>query len=187
MKRVILLFSLLVIISLFVSSCSTGEAFYTKSFRNVQPTNQNLQIGQVQWLEANYPATGLGVVRVTDLDLNLDPNVVENKVVKVWSDSDNVGITLNVIETGVATATFEGTVSFITTGQSSGNTLRVAEGDTITANYEDSTLPNPYATSDKLDIAGTSIIGTIAPPLEGAPAANPRTVDAFGDTLEVKE
>jgi hypothetical protein len=30
--------------------------------------------------------------------------------------------------------------------------LRVAEGDTVTAEYEDNTLPDPYTTSDELNI-----------------------------------
>jgi hypothetical protein len=30
-------------------------------------------IGEVQWLEASYPASGTGVVRVIDADMNLNP------------------------------------------------------------------------------------------------------------------
>ena len=40
--------------------------------------------------------------------------------------------------------------------------------------------------SDELDITGTAIIGTIVPPLERAPAANARVVDAFGNSLAEK-
>ena len=58
-----------------------------------------------------------------------------------------------------------------------------SEGDTITAEYEDNTLPDPYTTADELDITGTSLIGTVVPPLERAPAANARVVDAFGNSL----
>ena len=68
------------------------------------------------------------------------------------------------------------------TDESSGHRLRVAEGDTVTAEYEDNTLPDPYTTADELDITATSLIGTVVPPLERAPAANLRTVDAFGNT-----
>jgi len=140
-------------------------------------------IGEVQWLEASYPATGTGVVRVVDPDLNLNPEAVDNFAVDVWSDSDAGGIDLTVTETNEATGIFEGTVFFTTTDESSGHRLRVAEGDTITAEYEDNTLPDPYTTADELDITATSIIGTIVPPLERAPAANARVVDAFGNSL----
>jgi hypothetical protein len=140
-------------------------------------------IGEVQWLEASYPATGTGVVRVVDPDLNLNPEAVDNFDVDVWSDSDAGGIDLTVTETNEATGIYEGTVFFTVTDESSGHRLRVSEGDTITAEYEDNTLPDPYTTADELDITGTSIIGTIVPPLERAPASGIRVVDAFGNSL----
>jgi hypothetical protein len=140
-------------------------------------------IGEVQWLEASYPALGTGVVRVVDPDLNLNPEAVDNFDANVWSDSDAGGITLTVTETNEATGIFEGTVFFTVADDSSGHRLRVAEGDTITAEYKDNTLPDPYTTADQLDITATSIIGTIVPPLERAPASGIRVVDAFGNSL----
>jgi len=140
-------------------------------------------VGEVQWLESSYPAGGSGVVRVVDPDMNWDPENVDNFNVDVWSDSDAGGISLMVTETNEATGIFEGTVSFTADDESSGHRLRVAEGDTITAEYEDNTLPNPYTRSDDLDITGTAIIGTVVPPLERAPASNARVVDSFGNSL----
>ncbi len=141
-------------------------------------------IGEVSWLEASYPASGTGVVRVIDPDMNLNPEAVDNFNVDVWSDSDAGGIDLTVTETNEATGIFEGTVFFTTTDDSSGHRLRVAEGDTVTAEYRDETLPDPYTTADELDITGTAFIGTVVPPLERAPASNARVVDAFGNTLD---
>ncbi len=141
-------------------------------------------IGETQWLEASYPASGTGVVRVIDPDMNFNPEAVDNFEVDVWSDSDAGGIDLTVTETNEATGIFEGTVFFTTTDESSGHRLRVAEGDTVTAEYEDNTLPDPYTTADELDITATTLIGTVVPPLERAPAANLRTVDAFGNSLD---
>ena len=116
--------------------------------------------------------------------MNWDPENVDNFEVDVWSDSDAGGISLMVSETNEATGIFEGTVSFTVDDESSGHRLRVAEGDTITVEYEDNTLPGPtYTTSDDLDITGTAIIGTVVPPLERAPAANARVVDSFGNSL----
>ena len=140
-------------------------------------------IGEVQWLEASYPASGTGVVRVIDADMNLNPEAIDNFSVDAWSDSDAGGIDLTVTETNEATGIFEGTVFFTTSNDSSGHRLRVSEGDTVTAEYEDNTLPDPYTTADELDITATSLIGTVVPPLERAPAANLRTVDAFGNSL----
>ncbi len=142
-------------------------------------------IGETQWLEASYPASGSGVVRIIDPDMNLNPEAVDNFSVDVWSDSDVGGIDLTVNETNEATGIFEGVVFFTTTEESSGHRLRVAEGDTVTAEYEDNTLPNPYTTADELNVTATSIIGTTVPPLERVPATNLRAVDAFGNSLDI--
>ena len=141
-------------------------------------------IGEVQWLEASYPASGTGVVRIIDPDMNLNPEAVDNFDVDVWSDSDAGGIDLTVTETNEATGIFEGTVFFTVADESSGHRLRVAEGDTVTAEYEDNTLPDPYTTADELDVTATTLIGTVVPPLARAPAANLRVVDAFGNSLD---
>ena len=141
-------------------------------------------IGEAQWLEASYPASGTGVVRIIDPDMNWNPEAVDNFDIDVWSDSDAGGIDLTVTETNEATGIFEGTVFFTVSNESSGHRLRVAEGDTVTADYEDNTLPDPYTTADELNITATTLIGTVVPPLERAPAANLRTVDAFGNSLD---
>ena len=141
-------------------------------------------IGEVQWLESSYPATGTGVVRVIDPDMNLNPEAVDNFDIDVWSDSDAGGIDLTVTETNEATGIFEGTVAFTTETESSGHRLRTAEGDTVTAEYEDRTLPDPYNMRDDLDVTATTLIGTVVPPLERAPASNLRVVDSFGNSLD---
>ena len=141
-------------------------------------------IGDVQWLEASYPASGTGVLRVIDPDMNLNPEAVDNFDVNIASNTDASGITLTVTETNEATGIFEGTVFFTTTGGSSGHRLRVSEGDTVTADYADGTLPLPYTTNDSVSITSTTIIGTIVPPLERAPATNLRIVDTFGSSID---
>ena len=141
-------------------------------------------IGESQWLESSYPAGSSGVIRVVDPDMNWDPENVDNFNVDVWSSSDQGGISLTITETNEATGVFEGTVTFTVDDESSGHRLRVAEGDTITVEYDDNTLPGPdYTSGDSLSITGTSIIGTVVPPLERAPAANARVVDSFGNSL----
>ena len=141
-------------------------------------------IGDVQWLEASYPASGTGVLRIIDPDMNLNPEAVDNLDVNIASHTDASGITLTVTETNEATGIFEGTVFFTTTGGSSGHRLRVSEGDTVTADYADGTLPLPYTTNDSVSITSTTIIGTIVPPLERAPATNLRIVDTFGSSID---
>ena len=140
-------------------------------------------IGEVQWLEASYPATGTGIIRIIDPDMNLNPEAVDSFDADVWSDSDAGGIDLTVTETGEMTGIFEGTVYFTTTNESSGSRLLVGQGDTVTAEYEDNTLPNPYTIADELDVTATAIIGTIVPPLERTTIDGCKTVDSFGNTL----
>ena len=115
-------------------------------------------IGQIRWLEESYSSSDTGVVRVIDPDMNLNPSRFDNFDIDVWSDSDAGGIDLTVTETDDATGIFEGTVFFSTSDESSGHRLRVLDGDAITAEYEDNTLPSPYTPTDDLDIVAKSLI-----------------------------
>ena len=142
-------------------------------------------VGEVQWLEASYPASGSGIVRVIDPDMNLNPEAVDNFDVTVWSDSDGGGIDLTVTETNAATGIFEGTVFFGVGVDTSGHRLRVVEGDTVTAQYYDNTLPAPFKETERVRVGATTLIGTIVPPLERAPISDLRAVDSFGNTLDV--
>ena len=141
-------------------------------------------VGEVQWLEASYPASGTGIVRIIDPDMNLNPEAVDNFDVSVWSDSDGGGIDLTVTETNAATGIFEGTVFFGVGADTSGHRLRVVEGDTVTAQYYDNTLPAPFKETERLRVGATTLIGTIVPPLERAPISDLRAVDSFGNTLD---
>ncbi len=140
-------------------------------------------LGEVSWLEASYAASSTGTVRVIDPDMNWRPESVDNDI-DVRSDSDSGGIDLTVTETNQATGIFEGTVTFSLTEDSSGHRLRVAEGDTVKAEYDDNTLPDlpdrNYSPSDVIQITGTTFIGTIVPPLERLVITDPRVVDGQG-------
>ncbi len=128
-------------------------------------------------------AGGSAVMTVTDADENTNSATIDTFTAAVFSDSDNGGFTLTLSETDEDTGVFEGTVFFTSTDATSGSSLRVSEGDTVTAEYSDTTLPEPYTDSDSLTVASTLTIGTAFPPLERAPAANARVVDAFGSSV----
>ena len=136
-------------------------------------------VGEVQWLEASHAATGSGIVRVIDPDVNLNPDAVDSIEVVVYSETFIGGIDLTVTETREASGIFEGTVEFDPESASDGHRLQVTEGDIVTASYDDETLPD----GDDLTITATTLIGSIVPPLERAPASNPAIVDAFGNSL----
>ena len=140
-------------------------------------------VGEVQWLEASYSATGSGIARVIDPDMNINPDAVDNLEIIVFSETFLGGIVLTVTETQESSGIFEGTVEFDPTAASQGHRLQVTEGDIVTAEYDDYTLPSPDGKGDNLPITATALIGSIVPPLERAPASNPAIVDAFGNAL----
>ena len=139
-------------------------------------------VGEVQWLEASYAATGSGVVRIIDPDMNINPDAVDSIDAVVYSETFIGGIELTLTETQEASGIFEGTVEFDPESASDGHRLQVTEGDIITAAYDDMTLPKPD-NGDTLEITATTLIGAIVPPLERAPASNPAIVDAFGNSI----
>ena len=128
-------------------------------------------------------AGGSAVLSVADADENTNSAIIDTFKVSIFSDSDNGGFQLTMNETDEDTGVFEGTIFFTSTDSTSGSNLRVSEGDTVTAEYTDNTLPEPYTDSDNLTVASTLTIGTAFPPLERAPAANARVVDAFGSSV----
>ena len=115
-------------------------------------------IGEIQWLQQTHSATGVGVVRVIDRDMNLDPDVADSFKISVWSDTNAGGITLTVTETGLTTGVFEGAISFSLDDDTGVNVLTVSEGDTVTAEYTDYTLPRPYARTDSIHLSSTALI-----------------------------
>jgi hypothetical protein len=135
-------------------------------------------------LDSTVAPNGSTVIRVTDVDEDSSSTIVDTFQVDVFSDSDSGGYVATVSETGENTGVFEGTIHFADDAATSGLTLRVAEGDTVTVEYTDKTLPGPdYTTADDLTIAATLTIGTATPPLERTPAANARVVDSFGSSV----
>jgi len=140
-------------------------------------------IGETSFDSSTASGAGESLITVTDPDENTDDDVIDVFTIDVFSDSDSGGFQLTMNETDEDTGVFEGTVYFTTDLATSGDTLRVSEGDTVTAEYTDETLPEPYTTEDDLTIAATLTIGTAYPPLERAPAANARVVDAFGASV----
>lgn len=129
-----------------------------------------MNIGEISWLEAAYLTTDYGIVRVIDPDMNLNPEEIDKFKIRIWSDSDPVGIEIDVYETNEASGVFEGVVAFTHESSSKNGKLRVSEGDTIVAEYVDRTLPDPFPTNDNLSITGTAFIksstGKIIAPLD---------------------
>jgi len=156
---------------------------YTDSVVVVASASILFNIAEAGFDVSSAPSGGSAVFTVTDADTNTNSDVVDTFTVDIYSDSDSGGLTATMVETNEDTGVFEVTVFFTEDGATSGTNLRVSEGDTVTAEYSDTTLPEPYTDSDDLTIAATLTIGTAYPPLERAPAANARVVDSFGSSV----
>ena len=140
-------------------------------------------VGQAQWLEADYAATGSGVVRVVDPDMNTNPDAVDDIEIVVYSDTFLGGIDLTATETQESSGVFEGVVEFDPYAASQGHRLQVSEGDIVTAAYDDETLPKPDGRGDSLAVTATALIGSAVPPLERVSASNLAMVDASGSMM----
>jgi hypothetical protein len=156
---------------------------YTDSVVVVASASVAFNIAEASFDTSSASAGASAILTVTDADENTNSTIIDTFKVDIFSDSDNGGLTLTLNETDEDTGVFEGTVYFTTSDSTSGSNLRVSEGDTVTAEYSDNTLPEPYTDSDSLTVASTLTIGTAFPPLERAPAANARVVDAFGSSV----
>ena len=140
-------------------------------------------IGEVSFSDSSVSPGGSTIVSIVDGDLDVDPDVIDTTTASVWSDSDSGGISITLHETDEDTGVFETEIFFTSDDKSTGSLLRVSEGDTVTTEYVDATLPEPYEQSDSLTLAATTTVGTVYPPLERAPASNARVVDAFGSQV----
>ncbi|MGI0088017.1 MAG: hypothetical protein ACREBI_08685 [Nitrosotalea sp.] len=140
-------------------------------------------MGEIQWLQPDYPSNGQGILQVVDPDMSLNPDAINKFDTSVWSDSDSGGTKITMTETDVGSGIFQGAVDFTTQYPSSGNRLHVSNGDGVTGEYIDRTLPPPYSSTDQSRLLATTTIGTILPPLERVPVSNARMIDSTGKTL----
>jgi hypothetical protein len=140
-------------------------------------------VGQIKWLQQNYQTNEQGILQIIDPDMNLNPKAIDKFETSVWSDSDSGGTKITMTETGKDTGIFQGNVYFTSKSQSSGERLHVTEGDTITGEYVDRTLPYPHSPSDEMHLTATTIVGTTISPLEIVNSSNPRIVDSMGNPL----
>ena len=112
--------------------------------------------GNATWDKSSYNSTDTAIFRITDPDMNLDPDAADAFGINVWSDTDMAGTGVMVTETGAGTGIFEGEISFTSSRTSSDQRLLASHGDLITGEYVDYTLPEPYAREDRMAVTGTA-------------------------------
>ena len=123
------------------------------------------------------------LVRVIDLDMNLNPEAIDQIPVEIFSDSDVGGIIANAIETSESSGSFIATISLTQNSASSGNRLYAIPGDEISARYNDYTLPKPYSESDNLEIQAQSRVESSVPSTQRLENSEINISDSFGNNL----
>ena len=122
-------------------------------------------------------------VKIIDLDMNLNPEAIDQIEVEIFSDSDVGGITVNAIETSEDSGSFVATIHLTQNSASGRNRLYAITGDEISAQYPDYTLPKPYAESDNLEIQDQSRIESSVPSTHRLEHFEINLSDSFGNYL----
>ena len=141
-------------------------------------------IGTINFSEELFYLENPAIVRVIDLDMNLNPEALDNLTLQVFSDSDAAGIEVNAVETSESSGSFVATISLSQNSPSSGNRLFAVPGDEIFAKYDDYTLPKPYSTFDNLEINAFSRVDSSIPPIERIKNSPISFSDGLGNSLE---
>jgi len=115
-------------------------------------------IGDVQFTKEIFLSDETISVRLVDLDMNLNPEAVDNVEIEIFSESDAGGISVSAIETSDSSGMFLADFLLSQTSSSSGHRLYALPGDEIFATYDDYTLPKPHSISDKKEIKDTAIV-----------------------------
>ena len=144
------------------------------------PVSWNL--GTITFTKDIFLSDDSVIIHIIDLDMNLNPEALDQIEIDIFSDSDVGGIKITAIETSESSGFFTATISLSQTSASSGNRLYVLPGDKISAKYDDYTLPKPHSISDNLKIETTAIIDSSVPAVERIQNSEITITDGFRNT-----
>ncbi len=151
----------------------------------IESVGVSWNIGDVRFMKSDYSIGETASIRVVDLDMNLNPEAIDQFEVEVSSDSDVAGILVNVIETSVDSGMFEASILFTQSQSSSGNRLFAIPDDSIHVKYDDYTLPTPYSVSDNLEISSQAKFVSNIPPTDRITIKNNVMTDSSGELILV--
>ncbi len=141
-------------------------------------------IGTINFIEDLFYLEKSAIVRVIDVDMNLNPEALDNLPIQIFSDSDVAGIEVNAVETSESSGSFIATVSLSQNSPSGGNRLYSIPGDEIFAKYDDYTLPKPYSKSDNLPIETSATVDSSIPPIQRIKNLPITFSDGLGNSLQ---
>ncbi|WP_255464646.1 thermonuclease family protein [Nitrosopumilus sp. b2] len=156
--------------------------YFTTTFSGIDPS---FTLAKLDWKEASFPiknGTGFVTVILKDPDLNRDVSYKETANVLVYSDSDSEFHVIELRETESNSGKFERTFG-ISDSRSAPSVILTRDGDTIGVVYVDTTMPPDHFGSDAY-LMSTALIGSTGPPLERAPASDPKILDVSGNLID---
>ena len=105
---------------------------------------ESSNVGTIYWKQEIISSNSFVDIYVHDDDMNKKayPNFADKFTINVWSDSSPDGLEIQVVETGVYSGIFKGSVFIADSGSTAKNRLISMPGDVVYAKYLDSTLPN---------------------------------------------
>jgi len=105
---------------------------------------ESSNIGTIYWKQEIISSNSFVDIYVHDDDMNKKayPNFADKFTIDVWSDSSPDGLEIQVVETGVYSGIFKGSVFIADSGSTAKNRLISMPGDIVYAKYIDSTLPD---------------------------------------------
>ena len=124
------------------------------------------------------------MIRVVDVDMNLNPESLDHIRIQFFSDSDITGIKIDAIETSESLGSFVATISLSQTLSSRGNRLYVLRGDNVFAKYDDHILPKPFSKLDNLEIETFTRVDSSIVPIERLGNSPIVFSDSLGNQLE---
>ncbi len=117
--------------------------------------------GKVNLGQASYGCDDTIAVSVADANLNLDSGVAETVAVLVTSTSEPQGEWITLVEAGIESLGFDGSITASPTSLAGDGVLTLAPGDLISATYYDlddgAGMPRTAITSSSADCSGPGI------------------------------
>ena len=105
---------------------------------------EDYNIGTLEWKKQIVSSNSFVDIIVKDDDMNKKeyPNFADKFSIHVWSDTSLDGLEIPVVETGVYSGIFKGSVYISDSGETDKNRLVSMPGDILYAKYVDMTLPD---------------------------------------------
>ena len=105
---------------------------------------ESSNVGTIYWKQEVISSNSFVDIYVKDNDMNKKeyPNFADKFSITVWSDTSPDGLEIQVVETGVYSGIFKGSIYIADSGETSKNRLVSNLGDKLYAKYVDFTIPN---------------------------------------------